>query len=88
MELKTRSDGVVGGVNKSTLNTECAFLFWGGVKVRTNPDSRLFWFETFVLYFCNRFWLVEECVFWNGDRQIMEMVEIKENLDDYIQETQ
>jgi len=55
--------------------------------VRTNPDSRLFWFEVYVLYFCNRFWLVEECVFWNGDRQIMEMCEIKENLDGYIEET-
>ena len=55
--------------------------------MRTDPESRLFWFDVYVMYFCNRFWLVEECVFWNGDRQIMEMVEIKENLGGYIQES-
>jgi hypothetical protein len=47
------------------------------------PDTPLFWFEVEFLYILNRFWLVEWCVFWNGKRQIMEMVEIKEKIEDY-----
>jgi len=46
----------------------------------------LFEFEIEILYFCNRFWLVEYCVFWNGARQIVEMVEIGEYLNDYAKE--
>jgi hypothetical protein len=55
--------------------------------VKTNPDSRLFWFELDTVIWEGRLWLVEWCVFWNGDRQIVEMVEIKENFRGYIQET-
>lgn len=48
------------------------------------PESPLFTFEVEVIYFCNRFWLVEWCVFWNGARQIVEMVEIQENVHEYV----
>lgn len=40
-------------------------------------DIPLFWFEYEVSYSLNRFWLTEWCVYWNGARVIMEMVEIK-----------
>jgi hypothetical protein len=46
----------------------------------------LFWFELEVIYFCNKFWLTEFCVFWNGDRQIVEMVEITGGFDGYVPE--
>jgi len=46
-------------------------------------DVPLFTFELGIIYHCNRFWLVEYCVFWNGDRTIVEMVEIGENLHGY-----
>jgi len=49
-------------------------------------DIPLFWFETELVYHEHKFWLVEFCVFWNGVRQIVEMVEIKENFDDYVTE--
>lgn len=47
-------------------------------------EQRLFWFEYDVLYCFNRFWLVEYCVFWNGDRCIMEMVELEKGLMGYV----
>lgn len=43
----------------------------------------LFWFEFEVIYSLNRFWLCEVCVFWNGVREVMEMVEIEGNIDGY-----
>jgi len=54
--------------------------------VITNPDNRLFWFELDTMIWQGRLWLVEWCVFWNGDRQIVEMVEIRERLHDYFEE--
>lgn len=48
----------------------------------------LFWFEYSVIYHQNRFWLVEYCVWFDGHKDVMEMVEIRENLDGYIQEVQ
>lgn len=48
-------------------------------------EKALFWFEVEVIYYCNRFWLVEYCVFWNGLRQIVEMCEIQEVLNGYIE---
>lgn len=48
------------------------------------PEVPLFWFEIEVIYAFNRFWLVEWCVFWNYDRQIVEMVEIEGGLMDYV----
>ena len=53
--------------------------------MRTEADMPLFTFEYDVIYWCNRFWLVELCVWWNGETQIMEMVEIQENIDEYIE---
>jgi hypothetical protein len=70
---------------KGTLNSECAFLFSRRIEVRTNPDSKLFWFELDTIIWQGRLWLVEWCVLWNGDRQIVEMVEIRESLDDYFE---
>lgn len=49
-------------------------------------DCALFWFETEVIFFGLRFWLVEYCVFWNGERQIVEMVELTGGLNGYLEE--
>ena len=47
-------------------------------------DVPLFWFETDVIYCFNRFWLVEWCVLWSGERIVMEMVELVGDLKDYV----
>lgn len=44
----------------------------------------LFWFEIEVIYCLNKFWLVDWCVLWNGERVIMEMVELTGGLQDYV----
>jgi hypothetical protein len=41
-------------------------------------DIPLFWFEIELVYWFGRFWLVEYCVLWDGSRDIVETVEIKE----------
>lgn len=46
----------------------------------------LFWFELEVVWWFDRFWLVEWCVTWNGDKYIIEMVELGRNSYGYIQE--
>jgi len=48
------------------------------------PDVPLFTFDLEVIYAFNRFWIVEWCVFWNGDRQVMEMTEITGDIKDYV----
>lgn len=48
-------------------------------------DSPLWTFEIEVVYICDRFWLVEWCVMYSGERSIVEMVEIEGNLDDYLE---
>ena len=42
------------------------------------PDTPLFKFDLEVIYYCNRFWLCEICVFWDGSTQIVEMVELED----------
>jgi hypothetical protein len=49
-------------------------------------DVPLFTFELEVIYYCNKFWLVEWAVYWNGQRTIVEMVEIDGGLDGYVEE--
>lgn len=48
----------------------------------SNQDS-LWTFDIEVIYWQMRFWLVEWCVLWNGERIIMEMVELTEGIDGY-----
>ena len=49
-------------------------------------DTPLFWFEYDLIYTLHRFWLVEYCVLWNGERIVMEMVEIKGDENGYFSE--
>lgn len=49
-------------------------------------EDRLFEFDLEVIYYCNRFWLIEWCVWWNGERQVMEMTEITGGLYGYVEE--
>ena len=72
-------------VEKGHINTDVTFfiLFFGGKKML--PETPLFWFEYDLIYCLNRFWLVEYCVLWNGERIVMEMVEIGENDHGYSQ---
>lgn len=65
------------------INLGVLFLFSWRCVVRIHADSPLFWFELEVIYFCNFFWLVEYCVYWNGDRQIVEMVRIEGDISEY-----
>lgn len=49
-------------------------------------NKPLWTFELEVIYFEGRFWLVEYCVWWTGNKTIVEMVELQENVNDYIEE--
>jgi len=42
------------------------------------PDIPLFRFGYEVIWYECRFWLVEYCELWTGERIVMEMVEIEE----------
>ncbi len=46
-------------------------------------DAPLFTFEIELVYCAGYFWLVEWCVFWNGDRQVVEMVRLEGDLNGY-----
>jgi hypothetical protein len=46
----------------------------------------LFTFELEVIYAFGFFWLVEYCVFWNGSRNIVEMVKLEGNINGYVEE--
>lgn len=49
-------------------------------------ERPLFWFEYEMIYWEHRFWLCEVCVYWNGLREIVEMVEVKGSDDGYFSE--
>ena len=72
-------------VDQGHINSGVTFFISREGERKMLSDARLFWFELETIYLFNRFWLCEVCVFWNGDREIMEMLEIKGNINDYTQ---
>jgi hypothetical protein len=40
-------------------------------------EMPLFWFEYHMMYWQNKSYLCEVCVWWNGTVEIMEMVELE-----------
>jgi len=51
------------------------------------PDTPLFKFGYEVIWYECRFWLVEYCELWTGEKLVMEMIEIEEAyVDGYTEE--
>jgi len=65
------------GLGKHSQYRECFFLSIFREDFML-PDTPLFKFDLEVIYYCNRFWLCEICVFWDGSTQIVEMVELED----------
>ena len=84
MALKALSRAGLGDVGLDLSNTGEVFFILKRCDMKLSGDTPLFWFEIGVLYSFNRFWLVEWCVFWSGDRQVMEMVEVKGDPREYV----
>lgn len=85
MALKPRSDGIVDVVETGHINTDVSFFILRKGWFRMLADTPLFWFEIEVECLFGRFWLIEYCVLWNGDRNIVEAVEIEEDILGYFQ---
>jgi hypothetical protein len=74
----------IEGLRPSNTGWSFFVYFTGGFNML--PDTPLFWFEYDLIYSLQRFWLVEYCVLWNGERIVMEMVEIKGDESGYFSE--
>jgi hypothetical protein len=73
-------------VETGHINSDVSFFILFSGRLSMLSDVPLFTFELEVIYYCNKFWLVEWAVYWNGQRTIVEMVEIDGGLDGYVEE--
>jgi len=65
-------------VEISHINPDVPFFISLSGGLSMLPDLPLFRFGYEVIWYECRFWLVEYCELWTGERIVMEMVEIEE----------